>query len=357
MRSLIVSSKRPDRHKNVSSAVNNISIIGHEKIEKELAQSIISGKVFPTWIFCGPFGIGKTCVAKKFAKCLLSGFIPSIEENKDNADIRKSPLDVPENDEIHRLVELHTHPDFFILEESATSISIDDTRNLMQKIHKKPTLSKWRVIIIENASGLNNNIYNSMLKILEEPPKNTVIIMICQNTGRIPRTLLSRANKINFNPLKDAQVQKILENNGIAKGKEAVQLAKIANGSVGYARYLKENNGIEIFSRLLKVFGNGDKKSLQYIIENGLVSNFVIIKESLLKIFRMYMEGMIGITDLTTSDENANVFKRKTGGSLAEISSEIKKITEIIFMINRSEGLMLDKQTVLAYAFEKFLDC
>lgn len=314
----------------MSSLIKNMKILGHEKIEQELAHAIVSEKIFPTWIFCGPFGVGKASVAKKFAKCLLSGFVPS-----------NNSLDIPEDNGIHHLIDSRTHPDFFILEQSDESISINETRELMQKIRKTPTMSKWRVVIIENASNLNKNIYNSMLKILEEPPKNTAIIMICQNTGRIPRTLLSRACKIHFNPLKDNQVESVLKNMGI---NEAEELAKIANGSVGYAIYLKEHNGIEIFNALLKTFRSEDKKSLQYIIDNGANNNFRIIKESLLKIFHMYIEQLDGIADHGFKQTNNSVEK------------EVKKILEIISMINKSDVLMLDKQAVVAYAFEKFFD-
>ena len=314
----------------MNSVIKNIKILGHEKIEQELAHAIVSEKIFPTWIFCGPFGVGKASIAKKFAKCLLSGIVPM-----------NNSLDISEDNSIHHLIDSRTHPDFFILEQSDDSISINETRELMQKIRKTPTLSKWRVVIIENASNLNKNIYNSMLKILEEPPKNTAIIMICQNTGNIPRTLLSRAYKINFNSLKDEQVEAVLKNMGI---KEANELSKIANGSVGYAIYLKEHNGIEIFNALLEIFCSEEKKSLQYIIDNGAVNNFRIIKESLLKIFRMYIEQLVGIADYGFKQPNNSVEK------------EMKKMLEIISMINKSDVLMLDKQSVVAYAFEKFFD-
>lgn len=315
----------------MNSLIKNIQILGHEKIEQELAHAIASRKIFPTWIFCGPFGVGKATVAEKFAKCLLSGSIPS-----------NNSLDIPENNSIHHLINSRTHPDFFILEQSDDSISINKTRELMQKIRKMPTMSKWRVVIIENASSLNKNIYNSMLKILEEPPKNTAIIMICQNTGNIPKTLLSRACKINFDPLKDNQVEAVLKNMGV---NETAELAKIANGSVGYAIYLKEHNGIEIFNTLLKVFCLEDKKSLQYIIDNGATNNFRIIKESLLKILHMYIEQLIDVADYG--------FKQVSNS----VEKETKKILDIIYMINKSDVLMLDKQTVVAYAFEKFFDC
>lgn len=317
----------------MNTTIKNMRIIGHEKIEQMLAHSIISNRVFPTWIFSGPFGVGKSTMAQKFAKCLLSETIPS-----------EDSLDIPENDRVHHLVNSRTHPDFFIVEQSDSNISINDTRDLMQKIYKTPTISNWRVVIVENASGLNKNIYNSLLKFLEEPPKNTVIIMICQNTGNIPRTLLSRACRVSFSPLKSEEVESVLADMKIDNVRE---LAKISNGSIGYALYLNEHGGINIFNKLLDAFASENKKSLQFVLENNLNDNFRIIKESLLKIFHMYVEQLTG----TSSNSTFKVANEHT------VDDEIKKITEIISVINRSDSLMLDKQTVLAYAFEKFFNC
>ena len=121
-------------------------IIGHRKQLNALAKSINSDKIFPVWIFCGPNGIGKTSIAYKFAKCLFSD-AESVNEN----------LDLTDEHKIHNLVENKIHPDFFSMDNA--SPSIDDVRNLMDKIKKTPTLSKRRVIIIENAENFNKIDY------------------------------------------------------------------------------------------------------------------------------------------------------------------------------------------------------
>lgn len=316
-------------------------IFGHEKVEKFLSHSISSEKIFPTWIFCGPRGIGKSSVAINFAKCLLAGITPTGES-----------LEIDKDNPIHRLVDMRTHPDLFILEQSDKSISIDDTRNLMQKIRRTPTLSKWRVVIIENASDFNKNIYNSLLKILEEPPKNTVIIMICTNTGFIPKTLLSRVSKIYFNPIKTQLVQQILEKMEV---ENSDSLARLSNGSVGYALYLRDYNGIDIFNNLLKSFVFSEhKKSLQILIDNNCTENFVIIKNSLQKLFQIYIETLTEVVDYDKYQDEVSVFRKIISSGIVCVDKEIKKVLEIISMINRSDSLMLDKNAVLVYAYEKF---
>ncbi|MDR0678010.1 MAG: AAA family ATPase, partial [Holosporaceae bacterium] len=268
-------------------------VLGHEKEKSMLYEAIIHNKVFPTWIFHGPFGVGKASIANEFAKCLLAGITP-----------QSSTLDIPRENPIHKMVDLRIHPDFFVLEQSNESISIDDVRKLLLKIRKSPSMSQRRVLILENSSNLNRNIHNSLLKILEEPPKNTVIIMICNNIGIIPKTLLSRTAKIHFGSLNKSLVKQILDNMGIANSKD---LSRLSEGSVGYALRLNNSNGIEIYNNILNGFsfgGNSYKKTLKWIIDNKLCDdNFEIIKTSILRILKTYTEILSNIMDENHEEE------------------------------------------------------
>jgi hypothetical protein len=319
-------------------------IFGHEKEEAALAAAIVNNRIFPTWIFHGPSGIGKASIAVKFAKCLLSGIIPEREGNSLNIDL---------DNDIHKLVDLRTHPDFFILEQSDESISIDDTRKLLLKVRKSPALSKRRVVILENSSSFNKNIYNSLLKMLEEPPRDTVIIMICNHTGTMPETLLSRAAKVRFNSLNKDLVQHILDQKGIKNAKE---LAKLSEGSIGYAIYLSENNGIEIYKNILKGFfydGSCYQKTLKWIIDNNLCDKFQIIKTSILRILRIYINILSGI-EVENSTEEIEILGPIANVRRNFLDYEIKKNQEILFMLNICESAMLDKNAVVVDTFERF---
>ncbi|MDR3180185.1 MAG: AAA family ATPase [Holosporaceae bacterium] len=320
------------------------SVLGHEKAEATLAHSIVSGKIFPTWIFQGPFGVGKSTMAHRFAKCLLSDTIPS-----------GASLDISPENPIHKLIKLRTHPDFFILEQREDSVSIDETRELLHKIHKTPTLSKWKVLILENAANLNKNIYNSLLKILEEPPKNTVIVMICDNTGHIPKTLLSRAAKLRFGAIDTHLVEKTLESVGIEPAKK---IAALSGGSIGAAMYIHQHNGVAAFDHLLAAFDclsgtDNQKKHLKYLLDNKLCENFFIIKKSITYILKIYVDIISDNIDNEYSDV-VNILKNLRCRMPGSLETEIKKVMEIIFMLNNGEHLMLDKNSLLLQVFEKF---
>ncbi|MDR2781868.1 MAG: hypothetical protein LBB21_05465 [Holosporaceae bacterium] len=321
---------------------NTRKILGHEKEESALALSLASGKVFPTWIFCGSAGIGKGSIATKFAKCLLANIVPS-----------GNTLEIDEENQIHKLVDLRTHPDFFVLEQTNESVSIDDTRKLLTKVRKSPSLSKRRVILLENSSDLNKNIYNSLLKLLEEPPSDTVIIMICDHLGIIPKTLLSRAAKMHFHPLGDALVKQILDEMNVSNSS---RLAQLSGGSVGYALHLSENNGVEIYENILRGFfydGSAYQKTLKWIIDNNLCENFDIIKFSILRVLKIYVEILGGIIDESFSEE-IKILKPIADSRKLYPDHEIKNVQEIIHMVGLCDYLILDKNAVIVDAFERF---
>ena len=319
--------------------------LGHEEAENALAQAIHLGKVFPTWIFCGPFGVGKSTLAHRFAKCLLSETIPT-----------GGRLECT-NEKVSHMVDLRIHPDFFVLEQREENVSIDETRELVAKILKTPSMSKWRVMILENASNLNKNICNSLLKILEEPPKNSVVMLICENISLLPRTLVSRSSVLNIGALKTEQVAEILKLKGVENSE---QLAMLSNGSVGYALYFLENNGMEIYEKLLEAFDFSEgqanyRKSLNFLMDNDYIGNFRIFRESLVRILKIYADLLNGVAE-NCSNRECEILMSNIRGKNLNTDRELKKILGIIHMIGKGETMMLDKKSVLLYVFEKFFE-
>lgn len=309
-------------------------IIGHRKQLEIIARSINFGKIFPVWIFWGANGIGKTSVAYKFAKCLLA-----------DSDSVNNDLDLADDSKIHSWVDNRTHPDFFVMDSD--SPSINETRILMAKVCKAPSLSKRRVVIIENADRLNKNIYNSLLKILEEPPRDTVFILICSNIGGLPITLLSRAIKLKFNPLSQAEIELALS---LFDVENTSLLASISNGSVGDALYLYENNGADLFQKLLNAFAfdyETSNQTVKHIIANKLCDNFKLVKQLIIKVLKIYADT---ITEVKVDDHFSKFIGR------VSVDHEMKKILQIISNLNIGEALMLDKNGLVAEAFETFFE-
>lgn len=308
-------------------------IFGHRKQEEILAKAIASGKVFPVWFFHGEDGIGKESIAIKFAKCLLcDNFSP------------QSNLDLDDNHEIHSKVDNRVHPDFFMLD--MPSISIDSLRSVIGKIRMTPTISKRRVVIISNAETLSKNVSNALLKILEEPPRDTIFILLCANFGTIPITLLSRAYKLRFNPLDESTMESVLRLYDVEDPKT---LAKISEGSVGTALKMNESNGVQLYYEILRVLASDYSAATDFvasIIDKHLVDSFYILKKLIIQAMKTYIDNITGLKQ----DEIFHAMCVKS------IPREIDKVMEIISLLNQGEILQLDKNAMIAEAFELFFE-
>lgn len=302
-------------------------VVGHSKQMAVLAQAIRSGKVFPVWMFFGPKGIGKFTIAKMFARYLLNDITP-------NGDI------LGMNDNLNKSIDVH--PDFFVLNDS----SMDDIRNLLNQVEKTPSVSKRRVVIIDNAENLNKNSCNALLKTLEEPPRDTVFILIGVNMGWIPITLLSRAMKLYFSPLHESEVKDVLDSLGMT---DSTSLAKIADGSIGNALYINENGGVNLYNNILQGFTSYENshKLVKDIISNDLSQDFKLIKGLLIRAMKTYIDS---VTRVNVHE----VFSRFI--NQVSVDAEIEKVLRIISELNLGEKLLLDKNGMVAGVFEVFFE-
>lgn len=163
-------------------------ICGHKRQLEFLTAALKRKHVAHAYVFAGPEGIGKRSVANRFAQALLCenllacGLCGQCKSflARNNAD----------------LIEL-TSPD---------SIKIEQVRELTYKLSLQPYMARYKVAIIDNAENLTIDAANALLKSLEEPKDHTVIILISASSDRLPKTVLSRTQKIIFAPLSDEEM-------------------------------------------------------------------------------------------------------------------------------------------------------
>ncbi len=149
----------------------NWDISGHKQQLEFLETAMKRGKLAHAYIFAGPAGVGKKAIAHRLSELLLeqnaqSGF---------NAD--------------------------YIEIKGEGSIKIEQIRELIYKLSLKPYSAQYKVAVIENADEMTTEAANALLKVMEEPKSYTVIILITNNASRLPRTILSRGQKITFGPI------------------------------------------------------------------------------------------------------------------------------------------------------------
>lgn len=220
-------------------------IIGHKSIVKYLTNIIKNGNPAHAYLFYGPEHVGKTAIARWFAKNLIA---------KD----------------ISRKVILKKYPDFYFVkpEIGKKEIAIDQIRNLRNKITKTPFYNSYKIAIIKPAEYFNDESSNCFLKILEEPPKKTVFILIASDLKSVLPTILSRTEIIKFSLVKTADIIHALDKNFNSRQKEFI--ARWSQGKIGIALNLSGDKIKSIINqekKLLQILKSAPDQKINFLTE------------------------------------------------------------------------------------------
>ena len=161
---------------------NFSELIGQEHVVKTLTNAIRRSKIAHSYLFSGPRGTGKTSTARILAKSLNCELGPTVEPcNKCefcSAINNSSSLDVQEID-------------------GASNNSVDDIRELRENV-KYASNSRYKIYIIDEVHMLSKGAFNALLKTLEEPPENVIFIFATTEPNKVPATIMSRCQKLDF---------------------------------------------------------------------------------------------------------------------------------------------------------------
>lgn len=191
-------------------------IKGQKRAIEIIKSGYKTGRVSHAYLFYGPQGVGKSVTAQILAR-LLNCTSPTEDAN---------PCDSCSS--CHKAM-TGNHPDIIRVEPEGKAIKIGQMRALQEKANYKCYEGKLKVIIIDDVQLLTIEASNSLLKVLEEPPGDTVFILIAQDTAGLPATILSRCQPIPFSPLSENTITEILKSQGI----ETSFPLTLARGSVG----------------------------------------------------------------------------------------------------------------------------
>ncbi|WP_033073289.1 DNA polymerase III subunit delta' [Sphingopyxis sp. MWB1] len=234
-------------------------LIGHDGARRAFLDAWHSGRLHHAWLLAGPQGMGKAVFAALAARFLVthgpagSGSVPSLDAVGDEAAAR--------------LVDAGNHPEILHLtriakdkgKDLARSISIDQVRVMIRKLHLSLSLGHWRVIIVDAVDDLENDGANALLKTLEEPPAQTLFLLVSHSPGRLLPTIRSRCRTLRFQPLEMEQMVGWLHDLRPMLDMTDVRAIAAASGGVpGKALALLDSDVSAMEKKLLAILTSGD---------------------------------------------------------------------------------------------------
>ena len=172
-------------------------LLGQNSARQTLTNALSKGRLYPVLIFTGPRGTGKTSTARIVAKSLRC-------QNKNSND---EPCEKCED---CLSISNSCHLDVIEI-DGASNNGVEAVRELRDKVSYMPSSGEWKIYIIDEVHMLSNSAFNALLKTLEEPPKHVVFIMATTESHKIPPTVLSRCQKIDFHLLSPLVIKNQLE--------------------------------------------------------------------------------------------------------------------------------------------------
>jgi DNA polymerase-3 subunit delta' len=233
-------------------------ILGQDKAVDAFATAWQRRRVHHAWLLAGPKGVGKASFGRMAStRVLAEAAGPAVD---------LPGLETPAEHPMARLLAAGSHPDFRLLERLerptgglARNISVDQVRSLGDILSVTPSMSPWRAIIIDAADDLEASAANALLKMLEEPPANTIFFLVSHAPGRLLPTIRSRCRRLDFGRLNDDAMTSLLSHSlPETNSEELARLIAFAGGSIGRALDIAALNLAPLEGEALAILRQGD---------------------------------------------------------------------------------------------------
>ena len=212
--------------------MDNEYLVGHHDTLKTFMDAWNDREnhpIHPVWMLCGPRGIGKATLAYKIAKSVYGNvgdfFIIDLAHNLDDRGNIKA---------------------------DAKNISVNTVRNMIERMQMSSMSGQWRVVLIDAVDELTVAAENAILKLLEEPPAQTLFLLVTHQLSAVLPTVRSRARVEKMHPLSMSELRELCVR---FMGDEEIsdEILKLSNGSFGKIANLKATGGDIIYQELLDV--------------------------------------------------------------------------------------------------------
>ncbi|MEI3336612.1 MAG: DNA polymerase III subunit delta' [Clostridium sp.] len=255
--------------------------IGYEKIIEGFFRRVDNGTLSHAHLIIGPNGIGKSILARIFALKILNK-----EKDIDYVDI------------------VNYRP-------SKASMGVDEVREIIEEVSKRPYEGDKKVIIIHEGSKLTIQAQNALLKTIEEPPQGVYIILLAESLETLLETIKSRCQVYKLTPLNNKQIEKYINTLGNYSEEEIKASLAYGEGIPGKAERLLNDDNLselrEIIVKLLKDI-NYAKEDLVLIYENKL-ENYKAQQDEVLNLMASFIRDIIMSKEVEDKNKIINIDK------------------------------------------------
>ena len=317
-------------------------VVYQEQVTRVLKNAIKTDRIAHAYLFSGPRGTGKTTVARILARAV----------NCLNNDLDKRPCDqcpncvAVNNGQFLDLIEI----------DAASNTSVDDIRELRDKINFAPGVGRMKVYIIDEVHMLSTAAFNALLKTLEEPPAHAMFILATTEIHKIPATVLSRCQHHEFRriPVNEIvrRLAKICEEEGVTADESALTL--IARQATGAMR-----DAISMLDQMTAAGNNITLAEAQEIL--GIATNQAVVDLTGAIISRNHADGMKAIHTALDAGTDPRQFARQTveylrqllvlkmgTGDVVDVTAEVRET-----MAQQSRMIEIDRLVEIVRIFNQ----